>query len=48
MDRPVTPPLRWRSWLENLHRGFGLQDPWDEPYLDLTDAATETNHRFRE
>jgi hypothetical protein len=36
----------WCSWLENPHRGFGLKDPWDEPYRDLTDVVAETNHRL--
>ncbi|WP_433557162.1 hypothetical protein ACQPWY_35605 [Pseudonocardia xinjiangensis] len=32
--------------MENPHRGFGLKDPWDEPYRDLTDVVAETNHRL--
>lgn len=36
----------WCSWLENPVRGFGLKDPWDEPYRDLVDAVTETNLRL--
>ncbi|MEU9440816.1 hypothetical protein AB0D42_07790 [Streptomyces sp. NPDC048304] len=34
--------LRWHwcNWLANPHRGFGLKDPWDEPYRDLTGAVT--------
>lgn len=33
----------WCSWLENPHRGFGLKDPWDEPYADLTDIVRQMN-----
>ncbi|MFI7609429.1 hypothetical protein ACIBTV_30550 [Micromonospora sp. NPDC049366] len=36
----------WCSWLENPQRGFGLKDPWDEPYRDLTDVVAETNARL--
>jgi hypothetical protein len=46
--RPWCLGWHWCSWLENPHRGFGLKDPWDEPYHDLTAAATETNHRLTE
>ncbi|MDA4891923.1 hypothetical protein PFZ55_34095 [Streptomyces sp. MS2A] len=45
-ERPWCLGWHWCSWLENPHRGFGLKDPWDEPYRDLTDAVTETNHRL--
>ncbi|GHJ41002.1 hypothetical protein [Streptomyces sp. TS71-3] len=44
--RPWCVGWHWCSWLENPHRGFGLKDPWDEPYRDLTDAVTEVNHRL--
>jgi hypothetical protein len=43
-DRPWCLGWHWCSWLENPHRGFGIKDPWDEPYTDLVDAMTETNH----
>lgn len=43
---PWCPGRHWCSWLENPHRGFGLKDPRDEPYTDLTDMVTETNHRL--
>ncbi len=45
--RPWCLGWHWCSWLENPHRGFGLKDPWDEPYRELTDLVTETNHRLR-
>jgi len=43
--RPWCLGWHWCSWLENPHRGFGLKDPWDEPYRDLVDAASEANRR---
>ncbi|AIJ18300.1 hypothetical protein ACN6LC_000533 [Streptomyces violaceoruber] len=45
--RPWCLGRHWCSWLENPQRGFGLKDPWDEPYRDLTVAVTETNRRLR-
>ena len=33
----------WCSYLENDVRGWGLKDPWDEPYRELTDAVTVHN-----
>lgn len=36
----------WCSWLENPHRGFGLKDPWDEPYTELIEVAREINFRL--
>ncbi|HWO59969.1 MAG TPA: agarase [Umezawaea sp.] len=36
----------WCGWVENPQRGFGLKDPWDEPYRELTDVVTATNLRL--
>jgi hypothetical protein len=36
----------WCGWVENPHRGFGLNDPWEEPYGDLLSAVAETNRRL--
>lgn len=44
--RPWCLGWHWCSWLENPHRGFGIKDPWDEPYAELVDAMTETNQRL--
>lgn len=35
----------WCAYVENLGRGWGLKDPLDEPYRDLTDAVTKQNRR---
>lgn len=37
--------LHWCGYVENLGRGWGVKDPHDEPYRDLTDAITEHNRR---
>ena len=37
--------LHWCGYVENLGRGWGVKDPYDEPYRDLTDAITEHNRR---
>ncbi|MFD9734654.1 agarase [Umezawaea sp. NPDC059074] len=44
--RPWCLGWHWCGWVENPHRGFGLKDPWDEPYRDLVDVVTETNARL--
>ncbi|MFI5783888.1 agarase [Nocardia sp. NPDC051570] len=36
----------WCGWVENPLRGFGIKDPWDEPYTDLTEAMRTTNARI--
>ncbi len=46
--RPWCLGWHWCSWLENPHRGFGLKDPWDEPYRDLTEQVAATNRRLTE
>ncbi|EXU92677.1 hypothetical protein P354_15225 [Streptomyces noursei PD-1] len=46
--RPWCLGWHWCGWLENPQRGFGLKDPWDEPYRDLTDQVTETNRHLQE
>ena len=37
--------LHWCGYVENLGRGWGVKDPYDEPYRDLTDAITDHNCR---
>ncbi|MEU4932548.1 hypothetical protein AB0G54_39655 [Streptomyces yokosukanensis] len=46
--RPWCLGWHWCGWLENPQRGFGLKDPWDEPYRDLTDRVRDTNRRLQE
>lgn len=46
VDKPWCLGWHWCSWLENPQRGFGLKDPWDEPYLDLVAQVTATNRRI--
>jgi hypothetical protein len=35
----------WCSYVENTGRGWGLKDPWDEPYRDFTDPLADINRR---
>ncbi|GAA3439782.1 agarase [Kutzneria kofuensis] len=35
----------WCSYVENPQRGFGLKDPWDEPYAELVERIAEVNGR---
>ncbi|WP_411126569.1 hypothetical protein [Streptomyces sp. x-19] len=44
--RPWCLGWHWCSWLENPHRGFGLKDPWDEPYTELVTIARQTNRHW--
>ncbi|WP_205699043.1 hypothetical protein [Conexibacter sp. SYSU D00693] len=45
LDRPWILGWHWCSWLENPHRGFGLKDPWDEPYGEMVERVAEANRR---
>ncbi|QRP49495.1 agarase [Amycolatopsis sp. FDAARGOS 1241] len=36
----------WCAYVENPQRGWGLKDPWDEPYEALTGPVAETNRRL--
>lgn len=33
----------WCAYVENKGRGWGIKDPWDEPYRDFTDPVKEFN-----
>jgi len=35
----------WCAYVENTGRGWGLKDPWDEPYRDLVGPVAEHNRR---
>ena len=35
----------WCGYVENTARGWGLKDPWDEPYEDLVSAVRALNTR---
>jgi hypothetical protein len=46
LHEPWLAGWHWCGYVENTGgRGWGLKDPWDEPYRDLTDAITEHNRR---
>ena len=33
----------WCAYVENTARGWGIKDPWDEPYTDFIDPVGEFN-----
>ena len=33
----------WCSYVENTGRGWGIKDPWDEAYTDLSEPMTAFN-----
>ena len=33
----------WCAYVENTGRGWGVKDPWDEPYHDFVEPVTEFN-----
>ncbi|MGN7799557.1 agarase [Leifsonia sp. 22587] len=43
MERPWCLGWHWCGYVENPARGYGLKDPWDEPYTELTDRVTRVN-----
>ena len=36
----------WCAYVENTGRGWGIKDPWDEPYSDFADPVTAFNKRI--
>jgi hypothetical protein len=37
----------WCGYVENLARGVGVKDPYDEPYREFTEPVRRFNHRIR-
>jgi hypothetical protein len=35
----------WCGYVENLSRGWGMKDPWDQPYTEYVDPVAEFNRR---
>ena len=35
----------WCGYVENTARGWGLKDPWDEPYSDLISTVAAFNRQ---
>ena len=33
----------WCAYVENTARGWGIKDPWDEPYSEFIDPVGEFN-----
>jgi hypothetical protein len=38
----------WCAYLENTARGWGIKDPWDEPYQDFIGPVREFNQSVYE
>jgi hypothetical protein len=45
LDQPWFIGWHWCAYLENVERGWGAKDPWDEPYQDFVGLVTEFNKR---
>lgn len=43
MAEPWIIGWHWCGYIENLGRGWGIKDPYDEFYSDLTDRIREAN-----
>lgn len=43
VDEPWFIGWHWCAYVENTGRGWGLKDPWDEPYKPLTDRISAYN-----
>ena len=43
MDQPWIIGWHWCGYIENLGRGWGIKDPQDEFYTDMTDRIREAN-----
>lgn len=47
VQRPWCLGWNWCGYVENLARGVGVKDPYDEPYREFTEPVTAFNHRIR-
>ena len=45
--RPWCLGWNWCGYVENLARGVGIKDPYDEPYRDFTEPVARFNRRIR-
>jgi hypothetical protein len=43
LHEPWCVGWHWCAYFENLARGWGMKDPWDEPYEDLVRPVAEFN-----
>lgn len=46
-ERPWCLGWHWCGYVENLARGYGIKDPFDEPYLDFVEPVSRFNHETR-
>ena len=43
IEEPWFIGWHWCAYVENTARGWGIKDPWDEPYLDFVEPVTAFN-----
>ena len=43
LDEPWFVGWHWCAYIENKARGWGIKDPWDEPYEDFVGPVSEFN-----
>ena len=44
MTQPWFIGWHWCAYVENTGRGWGIKDPWDEPYEDFAEPVSAFNH----
>ena len=45
VEQPWCVGMHWCSYLENTARGWGIKDPWDEPYVDFVEPMRKFNKK---
>jgi hypothetical protein len=48
LDEPWFVGWHWCAYVENTARGWGIKDPWDEPYTDFVDPVGDFNRAVYE
>ncbi|MDQ1630018.1 MAG: hypothetical protein QOI54_3762 [Actinomycetota bacterium] len=45
INEPWLLGWHWCGYIENLNRGWGMKDPWDEPYSEYVDQVADFNRK---
>jgi len=45
MAQPWFIGWHWCAYVENTGRGWGVKDPWDEPYQEFAGPVSAFNHQ---
>ena len=48
IEEPWFVGWHWCSYVENTARGWGIKDPWDEPYRDFVEPVKQFNRNVYE